>query len=105
MYAVFDLPSERFSAFELTDESEGECLDRAAVVPGEIRVADRAYLQPDRIAQNGAWRLLRLPAAALYSAIAPPPPLHTIRAAAQRLRRHFHEPPQRRAFQKIPMLC
>src|SRR5262249_52238262 len=27
VHAVFDLPSERFSAFELTDESEGECLD------------------------------------------------------------------------------
>jgi hypothetical protein len=51
VHAVYDLPSERFSAFELTDESEGERLDRAAVVPGEIRIADRAYLQPDRIAR------------------------------------------------------
>lgn len=51
VHAVYDLPSERFSAFELTDESQGECLDRAAVVPGEIRIADRAYLQPDRIAR------------------------------------------------------
>ena len=42
--------SERFSAFELTDESEGERFDRAAVVPGEIRIGDPAYLQPDRIA-------------------------------------------------------
>ena len=52
VHAVFDLDgkTERFSAFELTDESEGERLDRTAVVPGEIRIGDRAYLQPDRIA-------------------------------------------------------
>jgi hypothetical protein len=50
VHAVFDLPSERFSAFELTDEREGERFDRAAVVPGEIRIGDRAYLQPDRMA-------------------------------------------------------
>jgi hypothetical protein len=50
VHSVFDLASERFSAFEVTDESEGEVIDRAAVVPGEIRVGDRAFLQPDRIA-------------------------------------------------------
>ncbi len=49
IHSVFDLASERFTAFELTDESEGEVIDRADVVPGEIRVCDRAYLQPDRI--------------------------------------------------------
>jgi len=49
VHAVFDLPAERFSVFELTDEREGERFDRAAVVPGEIRIADRAYLQPDRM--------------------------------------------------------
>ena len=48
--AVFDLPTERFSAFDLTDETVGEQFDRAAVVPGEIRIGDRYYLQPDRIA-------------------------------------------------------
>ncbi len=46
VHAVFDLPSERFSTFELT----GERFDRAAVIPGEIRIGDRAYLQPDRMA-------------------------------------------------------
>jgi hypothetical protein len=45
IHSVFDLASERFTAFELTDESEAE------VVAGEIRVCDRAYLQPDRIAK------------------------------------------------------
>lgn len=50
VHAVFDLPTERFSAFEVTDEREGERFDRAAVVPGEIRLGDRAYLQPERMA-------------------------------------------------------
>jgi Transposase DDE domain len=51
IHSAFDLASERFSVFDLTDESEGEVIDRADVVPGEIRVGDRAYLQPDRIAK------------------------------------------------------
>jgi IS4 transposase len=34
----------------VSEEKGGERLDRIAVEPGEIRVADRAYLQPDRIA-------------------------------------------------------
>ena len=52
VHAVFDMDgvTERFSVFELTDEREGERLDRATVVAGEIRIGDRAYLQPDRIA-------------------------------------------------------
>jgi hypothetical protein len=64
LHAVFDLPTERFSVFDLTDETEGERLDRAAVVPGEIRVADRAYLQPDRLARvlaAGADVIIRAP--------------------------------------------
>ena len=51
IHSAFDLPAERFGAFELTDETEGETFDRLAVVPGEIRIADRAYMQPDRIAR------------------------------------------------------
>jgi IS4 transposase len=66
VHAVFDLngANERFSAFELTDESEGECLDRAAVVDGEIRIGDRAYLQADRIAnvlEAGGDVIIRAP--------------------------------------------
>lgn len=66
VHAVFDLDgaAERFSAFDLTDEREGERLDRAAVVSGEIRIADRAYLQPDRIANvlvAGGDVLIRAP--------------------------------------------
>ena len=51
VHSVFDLTTERFTDFELTDEKGGEVIDRADVIPGEIRVGDRAYLQPDRVAQ------------------------------------------------------
>jgi hypothetical protein len=50
VHSAFDLPHERFGHFELTDEREGETFDRIPVVAGEIRIGDRAYLQPDRIA-------------------------------------------------------
>jgi Transposase DDE domain len=50
VHSAFDLPGERFGFFELTDEKGGETLDRVPVVKGEIRIGDRAYLQPDRIA-------------------------------------------------------
>lgn len=50
IHSAFDLPHERFGHFELTDQQEGETFDRIPVVRGEIRLADRAYLQPDRIA-------------------------------------------------------
>jgi hypothetical protein len=49
IHSAFDLPHERFGHFELTDQQEGETLDRIPVVKGEIRLADRAYLQPDRM--------------------------------------------------------
>ena len=50
IHSAFDLPGERFGCFELTDEKGGERLDRIPVVKGEIRIADRAFMQPDRIA-------------------------------------------------------
>lgn len=62
IHSAFDLPRERFGHFELTDQQEGERLDRIAVVKGEIRIADRAYLQPDRMARvldAGADLLIR----------------------------------------------
>jgi hypothetical protein len=69
IHAAFDLPIERFGCFELTDEHGGEHLDRIPVVKGEIRIGDRAYSQPPRIAsvldQGGdvvvrtGWRNLR----------------------------------------------
>jgi hypothetical protein len=62
IHSAFDLPRERFGHFELTDEREGETLDRIPVIGGEIRIADRAYLQPDRMAtvlEAGADVLIR----------------------------------------------
>src|SRR5437762_1714321 len=62
VHSAFDLPGERFGFFELTDERGGERLDRIPVVKGEIRVADRAYLQPERMAAvmtEGADILIR----------------------------------------------
>ncbi len=50
IHSAFDLPSERFGFFELTDEHGGERLDRAPVIKGEIRLGDRVDMQPDRIA-------------------------------------------------------
>jgi len=50
IHAVLDLPSERFSRFDLTDEKAPEMLDKCDVVPGEIRVADRGYMRAHRIA-------------------------------------------------------
>jgi hypothetical protein len=50
IHSAFDLPQERFGHFELTDQQAGETLDRIPAVAGEIRLADRAYLQPERMA-------------------------------------------------------
>jgi len=50
IHSAFELPSERFGWFELTDQTGAEQLDRIPVVAGEIRIADRAYLKPDRLA-------------------------------------------------------
>jgi len=50
VHSAFDVPAERFSFFALSEERGGEQLDRVAVEPGEIRIADRAHMQPERIA-------------------------------------------------------
>lgn len=50
VHAVFDLPSERFSAFELTDEKGAERIDRMPVIPGEIRIADAVHCRADELA-------------------------------------------------------
>lgn len=51
VHCAFNLEQERFDFVELTDEHENELFDRVPVVPGEIRIGDRAYLQADRIGQ------------------------------------------------------
>jgi hypothetical protein len=50
IHSAFELPAEHFGFFEVTDQGEGERFDRIPVVAGEIRIADRAYMQPHRIA-------------------------------------------------------
>ena len=50
VHSAFDLPAERFGHFELTDHRESERLDRIPAIKGEIRIADRVYLQPDHMA-------------------------------------------------------
>jgi hypothetical protein len=40
IHSAFDLPSERFGFFELTDEKGGERLDRIPIVRGEIRIGE-----------------------------------------------------------------
>lgn len=62
IHSAFALPSERFDFLELTDEHGGEQIDRVPVVAGEIRIADRGYLQADRIGEvlsQGADVLIR----------------------------------------------
>lgn len=50
IHAAFDLPSERFTYFEVSDEKDAERFDRVAVAPGEIRIGDRGYMSSKRIA-------------------------------------------------------
>lgn len=50
MHAVFDLPAERFSAFELTDEKGAERINRVAVIPGELRIGDAIHCRADELA-------------------------------------------------------
>jgi hypothetical protein len=48
VHAIFDLPAERFSAFELADEKGAERINRMAVIPGELRVGDAVHCSSDR---------------------------------------------------------
>jgi hypothetical protein len=50
LHCAFDLPAERFSFIELTDEKGGERLDRAPVAEGDILIADRGFMHPDPLA-------------------------------------------------------
>jgi hypothetical protein len=64
VHCAFDLGREQFDFIEVTDQSEAELIDRVPVVPGEIRIGDRAYLQADRIATvmaQGGDVLIRAP--------------------------------------------
>ncbi len=48
IHGAFELPAERFGFFALSDQHEGEKLDRIPVEKGEIRIADRAYWKSAR---------------------------------------------------------
>ena len=50
IHAVFDLPAEQFSAFELTDEKGAERINRMAVIPGELRIGDAVHCRADDLA-------------------------------------------------------
>lgn len=62
LHCTFDLPAERFSFIELTDEKGGERLDRTPFAKGDIAIADRGYLHPDPMAhvlEQGADIIVR----------------------------------------------
>lgn len=62
LHCAFDLPAERFSFVELTDEKGGERLDRTPVTKGDIVIADRGFLHPDPLAhilEQGADVIVR----------------------------------------------
>lgn len=64
LHCAFDLPAERFSFIELTDEKGGERLDRTPFIPGDIAIADRGFLHPEPLAhilQQGADVIVRAP--------------------------------------------
>jgi hypothetical protein len=64
LHCAFDLPAERFSFIELTDEKGGERLDRVPFAKGDIAIADRGYMHPDPLAhvlEQGADIIVRTP--------------------------------------------
>ena len=50
IHASFELPNERLSAFQITDEKGAEAINRIAVVPGELRLGDRVHCRADDLA-------------------------------------------------------
>ncbi len=64
LHCTFDLPAERFSFIELTDEKGGERLDRTPFAEGDIAIADRGYMHPEALAhvlEQGADFIVRTP--------------------------------------------
>jgi hypothetical protein len=57
IHSAFELPAERFGFFELTDQQGGERLDRIPLEKNGIGIAERACMQPERIAPlfAGVW--------------------------------------------------
>ena len=64
LHCAFDLPEERFSFIELTDEKGGERLNRTPFAKGDIAIADRGYMHPEPLAhivEQGADVIVRTP--------------------------------------------
>ena len=64
LHCAFDLPAERFSFIELSDEKGGERLDRTPFTKGDIAIADRGFLHPEplaRVLEQGADVIVRAP--------------------------------------------
>lgn len=64
LHCTFDLPTERFSFIELSDEKGGERLDRTPFTKGDIAIADRGFLHPEplaRVLEQGADVIVRAP--------------------------------------------
>lgn len=63
LHLCYDAGLARLVDFAITTTKEGERLDRLAIVPGEVRLGDRGYPQPDGIKNTlkaGADVLVRL---------------------------------------------
>ena len=64
LHCAFDLPSERFSFVEVTDEKGAERLSRTLFAKGDIAIADRGYMHPEALAhvlEQGADFIVRTP--------------------------------------------
>jgi hypothetical protein len=64
LHCAFELPAERFSFIELTDEKGGERLDRTSFAKGDIVIADRGFMHPNPLAhilEQGADVIVRTP--------------------------------------------
>ena len=64
LHCAFDLPSERFSFVEVTDEKGAERLSRTPFAKGDIAIADRGYMHPEALAhvlEQGADFIVRTP--------------------------------------------
>lgn len=64
LHCAFDLPDERFSFVEITDEKGAERLDRTPFAKGDIAIADRGYMHAEPLAyilEQGADVIVRTP--------------------------------------------
>jgi hypothetical protein len=73
LHATYDVAAERFSGLELTGVRTAEALERAAIGPGELVMADRVYARPGglhEVAAAGGEFLVRLGRRSLTLALA-----------------------------------